>query len=176
MDKEIFPLEGSVMSIDDSLLDVSMEVTVQTIYESIGDNPEPGCSQACASNVEQVTASVSSTDNQTGTCEVNNMMPLHTSTPSEKPSLFRCSSPKCKYSSKFKYNVSRHERKHQNKKLECAECGTSYFDKYDLEKHQDMKHHNKSLLCEVCSKTFKSRSGLYEHKIPLICDVMKFVM
>ena len=34
MYKEIIPLEGSVMSIDDSLLDVSMEVTVQTIYES----------------------------------------------------------------------------------------------------------------------------------------------
>lgn len=64
-----------------------------------------------------------------------------------------------------KSNIKTHERRfHMNEKnYFCDQCGSAFFNKYDLLRHQSSIHYGASFACP-CGKTFTRKDNLIAHK------------
>jgi hypothetical protein len=52
-----------------------------------------------------------------------------------------CDEPGCEYTSKYRYNVTRHKRLHDiSKRVICTQCDHTFTDPYEMQAHLEMVH------------------------------------
>ena len=60
--------------------------------------------------------------------------------------------------------LTKHEKIHMNKPIECDTCDERFANIFDLEQHKRLQVDDKKLKCDLCTKTFKHFNTLKRHE------------